>query len=658
MISLSPALPPAAPRVSGGMAAAVPPGDFAAALAGLLVPDIDSSDLPVAPADRQIAAATGKGLPEIAARDVPGEDADAATAIPLPVPTPDRPAPPVLPLLSRGTPDPAAASPPLVEDDPEASPEQADLAGDRVSRDKRAPTRKNVIAALPLPIPAVAIVSTPTPATDAAIAPAIEEDGVASETAPVAPPPVRGRNAEIVSHEQSPANTHDTATAEGTLPISNRAPTAGRAFEPSAPSSERSSSDSDRTVSAAPVDGPVPDTTLLQAPMVLEHAATPVIVEVIGTQAAPAAARPLRFVPALPASPVGEAASSPKTARMADTATASVARAATVPQLKVPVPVATAPQSTDAEPIAMPRGVSPVAILTPPAGAMPVALSQVVPTTSRPQQTPSHSSVVSAPATLVAPARDSIGSVSATDGASLVPPVSAARSATSGPVAPEAGRVTLPAHAEPVAVTRAPAPAQPVQVEAAAMIQPLAPRDRPSPARPASISRPLGLEAHAADAVDPMIAAMHPTTATAPAEHALAAQRTPLDMRRDDWTQQLIDRIERVRDIADAADTRIKLAPDALGKIDVSMRKDGDSLHVTFTADVAQTRAMLAEAQPRLAELAAQRGLRLGQASVDAGAGGQNQHQQHAAASPAPLPSRPASAAARDEGSTETGRLA
>src|SRR3546814_8176255 len=66
-------------------------------------------------------------------------------------------------------------------------------------------------------------------------------------------------------------------------------------------------------------------------------------------------------------------------------------------------------------------------------------------------------------------------------------------------------------------------------------------------------------------------------------------------MRRDDWTRQLIDRIEAVRDMTNAADTRIKLMPDALGKIDVTMRKDGDTMYVSFTADVAATRALRSE---------------------------------------------------------------
>jgi flagellar hook-length control protein FliK len=147
-------------------------------------------------------------------------------------------------------------------------------------------------------------------------------------------------------------------------------------------------------------------------------------------------------------------------------------------------------------------------------------------------------------------------------------------------------------------------------------------------------------------------AATHATTAILPVAEA---QRTPLDMRRDDWTQALMDRIDTIRDAANATDTRIRLVPDALGKIDVSMRKDADTVHVSFAADVPATRAMLADAQPRLAELAQQRGLRLGQSSVDAGTSGEGQQRP---ADPRPIPPRPMRAPVRDEALTEAGRLA
>ncbi len=115
------------------------------------------------------------------------------------------------------------------------------------------------------------------------------------------------------------------------------------------------------------------------------------------------------------------------------------------------------------------------------------------------------------------------------------------------------------------------------------------------------------------------------------------AQQAPLDMRQDRWPHAMIERIEMLRDAADAVDTRIRLVPDALGTIDVSVKKDGDTVRVHFNAEQAATRTMLADAQPRLAELAEARGLKLAQGSLgDGGA-----QQQRAPAAPQ-TPNRPA----------------
>ncbi|WP_375393545.1 flagellar hook-length control protein FliK [uncultured Sphingomonas sp.] len=127
---------------------------------------------------------------------------------------------------------------------------------------------------------------------------------------------------------------------------------------------------------------------------------------------------------------------------------------------------------------------------------------------------------------------------------------------------------------------------------------------------------------------------------------ALAAagdvQQAPLDLRRGQWPQAMIDRIETLRDAADATSSRIRVVPDALGPIEMSVRKDGDTLHVRFTADQAATRAILTEAQPRLAAIAEQRGLRLGGSTVDGGGSGAGQ-QQHQAAARQPTAPRPSS---------------
>lgn len=131
-----------------------------------------------------------------------------------------------------------------------------------------------------------------------------------------------------------------------------------------------------------------------------------------------------------------------------------------------------------------------------------------------------------------------------------------------------------------------------------------------------------------------------------------SAQQATLDMRRHDWPQTMIDHIEALRDAADAVSTRITLVPDALGRVDVSLRHDGDTVHVHLAAENAQARAMLTEAQPRLTEAAQARGIRLGQATVDAGQGGAGQQprQYQPAAATTPNRASPTSITADDPG--------
>ena len=93
---------------------------------------------------------------------------------------------------------------------------------------------------------------------------------------------------------------------------------------------------------------------------------------------------------------------------------------------------------------------------------------------------------------------------------------------------------------------------------------------------------------------------------------------------------QTIDRIEALRDSPNSRETTIRLSPDALGKVDVSIRHEGDRIHVRFTAENAQARTLLTEAQSRLTEIAEARGIKLGSASVDAGTTGQGQRQDAA----------------------------
>lgn len=106
-------------------------------------------------------------------------------------------------------------------------------------------------------------------------------------------------------------------------------------------------------------------------------------------------------------------------------------------------------------------------------------------------------------------------------------------------------------------------------------------------------------------------------------------------MGRQEWMGQMIEKIEAMRDSGPVRETRIALTPDALGKVDISVRQDGDRVHVHFAAETQAARQILTDAQPRLNELAEARGVRLGQTSVDSGGpNAQSGHKQNDARQP------------------------
>jgi flagellar hook-length control protein FliK len=216
-----------------------------------------------------------------------------------------------------------------------------------------------------------------------------------------------------------------------------------------------------------------------------------------------------------------------------------------------------------------------------------------------------------------------------------------------GGVAAAEVRIDRAPAAAPELAARAPVAPPPVvqaapaaQVFAAALAAPLVePLDLATPADPASpeiqLLRSLDIQR---------------TTVQATAQ----ADQAPLDLSRDDWTGKMIERIAALREGVEAADTRIRLAPEHLGTVDVSIRRDGDRIQVHFTAENPATRQLLADAAPRLAELAEARGLKLGQSSVDSGSGdarGQPQQPQPS------TPVRPASARAAS-GTASDARIA
>jgi len=150
---------------------------------------------------------------------------------------------------------------------------------------------------------------------------------------------------------------------------------------------------------------------------------------------------------------------------------------------------------------------------------------------------------------------------------------------------------------QPVAGTTAPA----AQVFGAAMHAAAAPDDRSAREPGELIASP----------VAPLL-----EVRSQPAPTIDAAQPT-LDMRGNDWPAGMISHIESLRDAADANDTRIRLVPDALGAIAVTVKTVGDALHVHFLTDEPATRALIEDAQPKLVAIAEERGIRIGQSVVE-----------------------------------------
>ncbi len=128
---------------------------------------------------------------------------------------------------------------------------------------------------------------------------------------------------------------------------------------------------------------------------------------------------------------------------------------------------------------------------------------------------------------------------------------------------------------------------------------------------PAATHAPGGGEDH-----DPMVAAMLAGSATVQAPPMVAARGTGVDLSQSGWPTRMAEQIEALRDAADATSTSIRVIPDALGPVDLQVRRDGDQLHVHFSAASPETRTLIADARPQLAAAAADRGLKLGQTSV------------------------------------------
>jgi len=198
-----------------------------------------------------------------------------------------------------------------------------------------------------------------------------------------------------------------------------------------------------------------------------------------------------------------------------------------------------------------------------------------------------------------------------------------------------------------------------------AMLQTAAATSQPLAAALASAGIDLPEQFRRATARDPLSAiTASPTTAPDSVRPNIVqavsdAQQPAIDLQNRQAMAAMIDRIEAMRDTPGSRDTSIRLSPDALGAVDVSIRQEGDRIHVRFVAESAAARAMLAEAQPRLLEIAEARGIKLGQTSIAGGDAGQDgQRQQAAPAAPAPAPAPASTRTGETTQSTTDERIA
>ncbi|WP_164523827.1 flagellar hook-length control protein FliK [Sphingomonas sp. ABOLH] len=171
----------------------------------------------------------------------------------------------------------------------------------------------------------------------------------------------------------------------------------------------------------------------------------------------------------------------------------------------------------------------------------------------------------------------------------------------------------------------------------------------PRPRRDDDLSVPTTGAPQAADA-----AVLRPV---APTSHA--AQPT-LDTCQPQWVEGMIDRIQTLREssASNSGETRIRLSPDALGDVEVAVRMGDDGkLHVHFASDNADAGRLLAEAQPRLVQMAEARGLKLGGMQVDVGSQ-QSQRQAQDQGNPAPRAPRPATTQANTQTTRSDDRIA
>jgi len=196
------------------------------------------------------------------------------------------------------------------------------------------------------------------------------------------------------------------------------------------------------------------------------------------------------------------------------------------------------------------------------------------------------------------------------------------------------------------------APAAPIELriapdlarQVAQMIQPALERvaePQPVPAMP--------VDAAAVSAIP----APQPVAAPAPVQPA-TFQSAPVDLGRAGWADAMIERIAEMPQV-DRREAQIKLLPDMLGKVEVTLVERDERVHVTLNAETVQARQLLSEAAPRLQELAEARGLRLAQTQIGGGASQDRRSPQDQNQPQTPLRPRSAQAEQADDHSTPDG---
>ncbi|MHA6721749.1 flagellar hook-length control protein FliK [Sphingomonas sp. RS2018] len=684
------------PGVPGTMPTALPVADTVVATPALQDPAATGSDLPVAPAMPAVATPAPAGM-TVAFDDLP---------TPAPAPIPD-----VVPVAFRpgktvtAEPVPAGAKtstrPALSDwtpDLPNVCP--ADLPSDSdtpVAPPSLTPEIAPATIAVAAPVAPVPVAPVETEAAPAPTAPVAGIDAApAEDAAPIVPTP--GGVAPSVPDKATRAIKPDAETSPrgATRHAARRTPADAVIGDDAAPSSSDTSDDP----VPATADAAVPARTPFEvSPLPVQPATQVSPPPLAATPPAPQEAAVAAFVSDAPVVTVAPGRTPVPTAAPVMTAAPSrtpVPTEASVAMIQVADPAAAATDA--APPIAVAAGA--VADGVPTAGTKAKAVSG---TRGRPLSSLPATDAIVTPT--LRPVRDARPTPAAA-------PFDVRPALTPGPALPQAqpatvDRLTIVAHATlPVASVQAttdsvfptaaraqatteaaPSAAAPSVTPAAAerLSSPDAPRVTVTVAAPAvaptapSIPQPAAQafaaamfafaedrrEEPRADALLSDIAASlslsgvgAPATAQ-PTPVALDARLPLVDTTRTDWMEKMIDRIETIQGESGKSETRIRLTPDALGNVDVAVTRDATgAIQLRMTSDNPHARTLLAEAAPRLAEMAEARGLKLGGSGVDSGAQGQGQGERRSETAAPRQPLRAGRTRTEDTGTTTDTRLA